>query len=129
MAAEIKIGSDRNFGFVFTVFFLVVGLWPLMDGSAVRTWSLIAAILFLTLALVAPKILCPLNKGWCHLGVFMGRITSPIVIFVLFFLVVTPTGLLMRAFGKDLLRQKPMPDADSYWLAREEPVGTMKRQF
>jgi predicted membrane metal-binding protein len=126
---EVKIGSDRNFGFFFAAVFLIVGLWPLMDSGLVRWWSLglAAALVFLIMFWTAP--IRPLNVAWFKFGLLLGRVIAPVVMAVLFILVVFPTGLIMRALGKDLLRKKMDRNTPSYWITREEPVRSMKDQF
>ena len=129
--SEINVGSERGFGFVFTTVFVVIALWPLTGGGGVRIWALAIAALFLAAALVRPNILRPLNRVWFRFGLLLGRIVSPIVMAVVFFVAVTPTALIMRAFGKDSLRLKFDPDAESYWIERadDDPMGSMKDQF
>ena len=100
--------SNRSFGIVFFVFFLIVAFWPLKNGEDLRVWSLIISFIFLLLGLINSKILTPLNKLWFKLGIFLGNFISPIVMALVFFLVVTPTGIIMRLSGKNLLRIKKM---------------------
>ena len=129
--SNIDVGSDRGFGFVFAAVFAVISLWPLTGGGGVRIWAIAIAALFVATALVRPEILRPLNRLWFRFGLLLGHIVSPIVMAVIFFVAVTPTALIMRAFGKDLLRLKFDPDAESYWIRRadDEPMGSMKDQF
>lgn len=131
--AEVKVGSERSFGFVFCAVFAVIGLLPLIasDGE-VRIWSLAIAGVFGGLALLKPAILRPLNLLWFKFGMLLGRIIAPIVMALIFFVAVTPVALIMRLFGKDPLQKKPDPNADSYWIARDDentPMGSMKNQF
>ncbi len=127
----IDAGSERGFGFVFAAVFAVISLWPLIGGGGVRLWALAIAALFLAAALVRPNILRPLNRLWFRFGLLLGRIISPIVMAVVFCVAITPTALIVRAFGKDLLRLKFDPDAESYWIRRadDDPMGSMKDQF
>ena len=129
--SKIAVGSDRGFGFVFAAVFAVISLWPLTGGGAVRIWALAIAALFLGAALVRPNVLRPLNRLWFRFGLLLGRIVSPIVMAVVFLVAITPTALIMRAFGKDLLRLKFDKDAESYWIRRADdgPMGSMKDQF
>ncbi len=129
--SEINVGSERGFGFVFATVFAVISLWPLTGSGSVRIWALAVAALFLAAALVRPSILRPLNRLWFRFGLLLGRIVSPIVMAVVFSVAITPTALIMRAFGKDLLRLKFDPDAESYWIERADdgPMGSMKDQF
>jgi hypothetical protein len=103
---EIKLGSNRSFGIVFFIVFVLIATYPLINQGELRIWSLIISFLFLFLGLLNSKILTPLNKLWFRFGLFLGKIISPIVMGVIFFLVVTPIGLLMRFFGKDVLNLK-----------------------
>ncbi len=117
----VRGSSDRNFGLVFAVVFAVIGLLPGAFGRPVRTWSIVAAALFLVVAVTAPSILAPLNKLWLKLGLLLHRVVSPIVLGIMFFLVITPMGLLMKVFGKDPLRLRFDRGASTYWIAREPP--------
>ena len=100
---EIKIGSNRSFGIVFFTVFLIIATYPLINNGEIRIWSLILSLAFLILGLLNSKILYPLNKIWFKFGLLLGRIVSPLVMAIIFFLVVTPIGLLMRILNKDLL--------------------------
>lgn len=127
------MGSERSFGLVFTVVFTVIGVWPwLFGGAPVRLWALAVAILFLGLTFLAPKILSPLNRLWFRFGLLLHRVVNPIVMALIYYGAIVPTGLLLKAFGKDLLRLKRAPDAQTYWIAREPPGperGSMSKQF
>jgi Saxitoxin biosynthesis operon protein SxtJ len=129
---EVTSSSDRSFGYVFSIAFTVIGLWPLLDGRSPRYWALAIACIFLLLAGFAPRILRPLNMLWGRLGALLHRIVTPIVMSVVFFLVVTPLAYIMQALGKDPLRLRWDKNAKSYWIERE-PAGpepqTMTRQF
>ena len=125
---EIKIGSNRSFGIVFCIVFLLVSIYPLINGENIRYWSLIVSLIFLILGFLNSKILTPLNKIWFKFGIFLGRIISPFIMGIIFFFVVTPTGLLMRIFKKDLLNLKFNNDK-SYWIKKTEPKSKMKNQF
>ena len=127
--SKIKIGSNRNFGIVFFIVFLVVSLWPLTYGEPIRIWSAIISLVFLILGLMNSKLLTPLNKLWFKFGIILGAIVAPIVMGFVFFLVVTPIGLFMRIMGKDLLNKKYDKKKETYWIKRDKPVSTMKRQF
>ena len=125
---DIKIGSNRSFGIVFFVVFLIIATYPLINDDELRLWSLTISIVFLFLGLVNSKILNPLNKLWFKFGIFLGKIISPLVMSIIFFLVVTPIGLLMRLFNKDLLNLK-FNNNSSYWIEKTEPKSKMKNQF
>ncbi len=126
--SKIKVGSNKSFGIVFCVFFLIVSLYPLINGEIIRLWSLFLSVIFLILGLLNSRILTPLNILWFKFGIFLGRFVSPIVMGLVFFLVVTPTGLIMRMFRKDLLKLKKN-DLNTYWINRSEPKSDMKNQF
>lgn len=130
--AQVANATDRSFGIVFTIFFAIVGLLPLFSSHPVRIWAFIVSTLFLLLALLRPSSLAPLNKLWTKFGALLHRIVSPVALGVLFFLVVTPTGLLMRLFGKDPLRLRLDRNAKSYWIERSPPgpdAESLKNQF
>jgi len=125
-------GSDRSFGLVFAVVFALIGLWPLIDGGMPRFWALAVCILFLVAAFARPSLLAPLNRLWMKFGDLLHKIVNPIVMGLMFFGAVTPTGLIMRAMGKDLLRLKKDGSAKSYWIERQPPgpaPESMKNQF
>ena len=126
---EIKLGSNRSFGIVFFIVFVLIATYPLLNQGEVRIWSLIISFLFLFLGLLNSKILTPLNKLWFRFGLFLGKIISPIIMGVIFFLVVTPIGLLMRLFGKDVLNLKLNKKKSSYWIEKNDPKSKMKNQF
>ena len=126
---EIKLGSNRSFGLVFFIVFVLIAIYPLINQGELRIWSLIIALFFLVLGLFNSKILTPLNKLWFRFGLFLGKIISPIIMGVIFFLVVTPIGLLMRFFGKDVLNLKLNKKKSSYWIEKVGPKSKMKNQF
>ena len=125
---KIKISSNRSFGLLFFVF-LIVSLWPLTHEGSIRIWSVIVSAVFLILGLINSRLLTPLNVLWFKLGMILGAIISPIVMGIVFFLVVTPTGLILRIMGKDLLNKKYDKEKETYWIQRNASIGTMKRQF
>jgi large-conductance mechanosensitive channel len=125
---EIKIGSNRSFGIVFFVVFLLIGLYPLLKGGDLKIIPILIAIIFLILGVINSKLLTPLNKFWFKFGLLLGQVISPIVMGVIFFLVVTPIGYLMRFFGKDVLRLKKTNDS-SYWVKKSNLKSKMKNQF
>lgn len=129
---EVKAGSERSFGLVFAVVFAVIGLWPLLDGGGVRLWALAVALAFLIAALLLPRALKPLNVLWFRFGMVLHHVVTPVVMGLLFFLTVTPVGLLMRATGKDPMRLRRDPAARTYWIDRAPPgpaPESMKHQF
>lgn len=129
---DIEGSSDRSFGVVFAVVFLIIALWPLVSGGAVRWWAGVIAALFAVVAMVKPALLAGLNRQWMKLGLLLGRIVSPIALGLLFYGVITPIGFVLRLAGKDPLRLKYDRDADSYWIRREPPgppPDSMTNQF
>ena len=126
---KVKISSNRNFGLVFFIAFLVVSLWPLTYGEPIRIWLVIISMFFLILGLMNSKLLTPLNKLWFKFGMILGAIIAPIVMGIIFFLVVTPTGFIMNIVGKDLLQKKYDKKKGTYWIKRDKSISTMKRQF
>jgi len=127
--SKIKINSNRSFGIVFFFVFLIISLWPLLNGNPLRVWSIFVAIIFLILGLINSNFLTPLNKLWFKFGKLLGFIVAPIVMGVIFFLVITPTGFIMKILGKDLLSKKYNSNMKSYWINREKSQSTMKQQF
>ena len=125
---EIKIGSNKSFGIVFFIVFLLVALYPLINNGDLRIWSFIIAISFLILGLINSKVLTPLNKLWFKFGLLLGKVISPLIMGIIFFLVVTPTALIMRIIGKDLLNLK-FNNKKSYWIEKTGPKSKMKNQF
>ena len=125
---EIKISSNRSFGVVFFVVFLLIALYPLINNGEVRLWSLITSIIFLVLGLLNSKFLNPFNKLWFKFGIILGKIISPLIMGIIFFLVVTPTGLIMRLLRKDILSLKYNQNK-SYWIEKNGPKSKMKNQF
>jgi len=127
--SNIKISSNRNFGLVFFFIFLVVSIWPLTHNESPRIWSAIISLAFLILVLTRSKLLTPLNRLWAKFGIILGSIIAPIVMGVVFFLVITPIGLVMKIIGKDLLSLKYDKKKETYWVKRDKPTSTMKQQF
>ena len=125
----IEQSSEKSFGIVFSIVFLIVALYPLINSEGLRIWALVVSIIFFLLAFLAPKILVLPNKLWFKFGLLIGSIVAPIVMAFVYFVTVLPTGLIMRLLGKDLLKQKLDKNAKSYWVKRSEPMGSMKNQF
>ena len=124
-----KLPSNRNFGLVFFVFFLIIGLWPLLGTNEIRYWSIFFSIIFFLLGITNSKLLNPLNKIWFNFGILLGKMISPLIMGIIFFLVVTPIGLIMRVFGKDILSLKHNKKNKSYWIEKNGPKSKMKNQF
>ena len=125
---DVKIGSNRSFGIVFFVVFFLISFYPLFNDGYIRLWSLIISIIFLFLGLINSNLLNPLNILWFKFGLLIGKIISPIVMGLIFFLVVTPIGVFMRLLNKDLLNLK-MSKNSTYWIKKSGPKSKMKNQF
>jgi hypothetical protein len=124
--------DERSFGIVFGVVFTVIGAWPLLRGDAPRFWSLALAVAFLAAALLRPEVLASMNRLWFKFGILLSKVTTPVVMGLLFFVAVVPTALIMRVRRKDLLNLRFQPEARSYWIVRDPPgptPDTMKNQF
>ena len=127
--SKINISSNRSFGLVFFVIFLIVALWPLKYEEDIRLWSLVISIIFFILGVINSKLLMPLNKLWFKFGILLGSIVSPIIMGIVYFAVVTPTGVLMRLLGKDLLKMTKTKSISTYWMKRDKKKTSMKKQF
>ncbi len=122
------MASNKNFGIVFFIFFLICSLYPLLNNESINLWLLSISIIFLILGLLNSKILKPLNILWFKFGILLGRVVSPLIMIIIFFLIVTPIGILMRLLGKDLLFLK-YNDKETYWIEKSGPKSKMKNQF
>ena len=125
---DIKISSNRSFGIVFFIVFLLVALYPLLKDNDLRIWSLVISFIFLILGLINSKILTPLNRLWFKFGLLLGRFISPLIMGIIFFIVVTPIGIIMRLLKKDLLNLK-YNKKETYWIDKTGPKSKMKNQF
>ncbi len=125
---EIKISSNRSFGIVFFIVFLLIALYPLLKDNDLRIWSLVISFIFLILGLINSKILTPLNKLWFKFGLLLGKFISPLIMGIIFFIVVTPIGIIMRLLKKDLLNLK-YNKKHTYWIDKSGPKSKMKNQF
>ena len=125
---NLNLPSNRNFGIVFFIVFLIIALWPLLKQNEIIIWSLIISFIFFVLGLINSKLLTPLNRLWFKFGILLGNIIAPIVMGIVFFLVVTPTGLIMRFFKKDILKLKKN-SSNSYWINKDNTNSSMRNQF
>ena len=125
---EIKISSNRSFGIVFFIVFLLIAFYPLLKGDDLRIWSLIISFIFLILGLINSKLLTPLNRIWFKFGLLLGKFISPLIMGIIFFVVVTPIGIIMRLLKKDLLNLK-YNKKETYWIKKTGPKSKMKNQF
>tara|TARA_B100000575_G_C22711179_1_gene428705 strand:- start:73 stop:450 length:378 start_codon:yes stop_codon:yes gene_type:complete len=123
-----KKDSNRGFGILFFVVFLIISIWPIINDGNVRLWSMVIALVFLILGILNSRVLNPFRKIWIKFGELLGKIISPIVLFIIFFLLVTPIGLLMKILGKDLLSIKYSKNK-TYWINRLKDLGSMNNQF
>jgi hypothetical protein len=126
---NIPVPSNRNFGIVFFLFFLIISLWPLINGNPIRIWAISVSLVFLILGILNSNILGPINKVWMKFGRFLGNIISPIVMTLIFFGVVFPTGFLMRMFCKDIMSLKFSKKKNTYWIDKDNSNNNMKNQF
>ena len=124
-----KRSSNRSFGLLFFVVFLVIALWPLTKKSEINLYLISIALIFFVLGILNSKILSPLNKAWIKLGEILGRIVAPVVMAIVYFIILTPISLLVRLFGKDLIGMKFSNDIKSYWIKRKKHLGPMDKQF
>ena len=125
---KIKIASNKSFGIVFSIVFLVIAFWPMLNGNEINYWLLAISIVFLILGLINSKILTPLNKIWFKFGILLGNVIAPIVMGIIFFLIVTPTSIIMKILGKDLLNLKKNNN-NSYWIEKSNQNSKMKNQY
>ena len=123
-----KNENNKSFGILFFIVFFIIAIWPTLGAETIRIWALGTSVIFLILGIINSKILTPLKKGWIKLGEVLGRVIAPIVMGLIYFIIITPIGILMRLIGKDLLNIKFNKDK-SYWIKRAKNVETMKRQF
>jgi len=126
--SKLRIGTNRSFGIVFSIFFLIISLWPLKSGNELNLFLLLISAIFLLLGLTNSKLLSPLNIIWFKFGLFLGKMVSPVVMGIIFFFVFTPTSLILKIFRKDVLNLKKNND-NSYWIEKSGPKSKMKNQF
>ena len=126
---EIKINKENNitFGILFFIFFLIIGLFPLVSVGVIRIWSVVLSLIFLIITIIRPNLFTFLNRSWIQFGIFLGKVISPIVMGLVFFFVVTPIGVLVRILKKDVMGLKR--GASSYWINRKDKLQSMKKQF
>lgn len=118
-----KMLENRTFGLIFAAIFAVIALFPLINGGDIRQWAGIISLAFASVAIVFPALLLPLNKLWVKFGLFMHKIVNPILMGLIFFVAVFPTGIILKLLGKDPMRRKLDQAVDSYWIERNEPLG------
>ena len=125
-----KINQKQNiiFGLLFFTLFLIIGLYPLKLGEDIRIWSIFISLIFLIISIIKPSLFTKLNKLWIEFGIILGKIISPIIMMLFFYIIITPTGLLLRIFGKDVMRLKKNNNT-SYWIDRKDNIQSMKNQY
>ena len=128
MEKKIKVSSNKSFGIVFSIFFLFISIFLFLNEYPTYYWSLFVSIIFLVLGLMNSKILSPLNLLWFKFGILLGKIVSPVVMGIIFFVVVTPISILLKIFGKDVLNLK-FNNNKTYWIVKDGPKSNMKKQF
>ena len=128
MEKKIKVSSNKSFGIVFSIFFLLISVYLLLNNNPIYYWSLFVSFIFLVLGLMNSKILSPLNLLWFKFGILLGKIVSPVIMGIIFFLVVTPISILLKIFGKDVLNLK-FNNNKTYWIEKNGPKSNMKKQF
>ena len=121
--------SNRSFGLLFFIVFMVVGLWPTIKGETANIYLILISLFFLIFGLINSKILSPFNKAWIKFGEILGLIIAPIIMALVYFIILTPISLIVRMLGKDLLGLKFLKKQDTYWTKRKKKLGTMKKQF
>ena len=121
--------SNKSFGIVFFIVFLIIGLYPILNESNIKVWSIIVSILFLILGILNSNILTPLNKTWIKFGILLGYVISPIILSIIFFIIVLPTGIIMRLLKNNFLGIKFDKKIESYWIKKEKELSSMKNQF
>tara|TARA_B100001989_G_C24144636_1_gene271944 strand:- start:64 stop:450 length:387 start_codon:yes stop_codon:yes gene_type:complete len=128
MKIKTKLPSNRSFGILFFVVFLIISLWPISNNGDPRIWAIAISLIFLLLGIKNSKLLTPLNKLWMKIGNILGNIISPVVMGIIFFFIVTPTGLILRLFKKDVLNLKKN-NSNTYWIKKDNKFNNMKNQF
>jgi hypothetical protein len=123
-----KNDSNKSFGILFFIVFLIIAIWPVLTSESIRVWAIILSLIFLVLGIINSKLLTPFKKIWIKLGEILGKFIAPIVMGFIYFLIITPIGLFMRLIKKDLLSIK-FHKEKSYWIKRSKNINTMKRQF
>lgn len=124
---NIKRKNNITFGILFFVFFLIIGLYPLISNEPIRIWSIIVSLVFLNVTIIKPNLFTFLNKLWIKFGILLGKIISPIVMGLVFFFVVTPIGIFVKILKKDVMGLKR--GQSSYWITREDKIQSMRKQF
>jgi len=123
----VDVKGNITFGILFFIFFLIIGLYPLKSGGVIKIWSIVLSLVFLFITIIRPNLFTFLNRLWIQFGIFLGKIISPIVMGLVFFVVITPIGILVKILKKDVMSLKR--GASSYWINRKDKIQSMKKQF
>ena len=123
-----KKGSSKSFGYLFFGLFLILSLWPVLNDNSINFLFLSISVVFLVLTILKAKILNFLNNYWIKLGELLGRVVAPIIMFLVFFVIVTPLSLLTKLLKKDLLNMK-FNDSKTYWTNKVKKIDSMDKQF
>ncbi len=127
ISINIKNKNNITFGILFFILFLVIGIYPLKSNGVIKVWSIFLSLVFLIITFIKPNLFTFLNKLWIKFGILLGKIISPIIMGLVFFFVVTPVGILVKIFKKDVMGLKR--EKTSYWINRKDKLQSMKRQF
>ena len=127
ISINLKNKNNITFGILFFILFLVIGLYPLKSNGVIKVWSIFLSLVFLIITFIKPNLFTFLNKLWIKFGILLGKIISPIIMGLVFFFVVTPVGILVKIFKKDVMGLKR--GKSSYWINRKDKLQSMKRQF
>tara|TARA_B100000886_G_scaffold224719_1_gene156429 strand:- start:1899 stop:2273 length:375 start_codon:yes stop_codon:yes gene_type:complete len=122
-----NMSSNRSFGIIFSIVFFLIAVWPILNNQDIRYWSIVISLVFFILGLLNSTILTPLNKVWSKFGILLNKIIPPIIMFIIFFFIVTPTGFILKLFGKDLLKIKKK-NVKTFWIKAINKTS-MKDQF
>ena len=121
--------TNKSFGLLFFIVFLILGLWPLKNGENFNYYFILISLIFLILGIINSSLLTPLNRLWVKFGEILGLIIAPIVMAIVYFIILTPVSLIVRLFGKDLLGINFTKNSNSYWIERKKKLGSMDKQF
>ena len=124
----MKKSSSKSFGYLFFGLFLILSLWPVLNDNSINFLFLSISAVFLILTILKSKILDFLNNYWIKLGELLGRVVAPIIMFLVFFVIVTPLSLLTKLLKKDLLNMR-FNDSKTYWANKVKKIDSMDKQF
>ena len=125
----IEKSSEKSFGYIFTIFFIILGFYPLVKDQSILIWPIVIAIIIFAITIFFPKILILPNKIWLKFGMILGSVVAPIMMAIIFFITILPTGIIMKLLGKDILNIKKNKYKKSYWIDRKKTIDSMNNQF